>query len=638
MREQANNQTPAARFAGGVPLAADAQRPAGEQAADRSEFLLRLSGLLLELATENLPEPMVRERVRKLAVEAVGGLGACQLSWAAEGECWLLDEENRTGSLPSSGWLIEQLSPAAEQAVRRNTAQVSPLKLPGAARADVSAVMVPVAEVGFNPELLVVLADQCGDPYGGLIDLHRLAAILRGHLKRSSGRPVPADVGALAAIIDLVSRVERSRTQTAAMEVICSDIARHVQCSYVAVATCRGERLGAIRISGGAAIDARSHIHHDFRQALQETLLRNCPGRWPATEETNQLLLAHRQLAASLQCEALVSQPLVTVDGQVVGAWLVAGPKRLIHRPDVERLMHAASPRLASGLEVVGRAEQPLWLRAMRRLPELMLQRRVAMLLLAIAIVAGVLAIPVPYRIRCYCSLNPIERRFAVAPFDGLIARGWVRPGDTVEADQLLAEMDGQSIALELAGVEAEHLKAQRRRSIELAEHNIPELQMATLEVERLAAEQTLLEFRKANLAIRSPISGVVLSGSLERAEAAAVQRGQVLFEIGSAHKWIELEVPTEEIAHVRVGQPVTVWIEGMENRPLQQEIVRIHPRSELRHGRHVFVVELTSELPEDLPLRPGMRGSARIDADRHPLGWNLFHRPYELLVSYWLW
>ncbi len=638
MREQSDNPRPVVEVARVEAVGTQVTPRSGRQTGEGSEFLLRLSGLLLELATESLPERRVRERVRRLAIEAVGGLGACHLSWAADAERWLLAEENRTGSLPPSGWLIEQLGPAAEQAIQRNSSQVWPVTLPGEEKPAVSAVIVPVAEAGFSPELLVVLADHHRDLYGSLIDLHRLAAILRGQLKRTSSGSEPWEAETLAAIIDLVSRVERSSTETAAMEVICSDVARHVQCSYVAIATARGERLGAIRISGGAAIDRRSHIHHDFRQALQEALLRNCPGRWPATEETNQLLLAHRQLAASLQCEALVSHPMVTVDGQVVGAWLLAGPKRLVHSPKVERLMHAASPRLASGMEVVRRAEQPLWLRALRRLPELIAHRRVAMFLVAAIIVAGVLAIPVPYRIRCHCGLNPIERRFAVAPFDGLIARGWVRPGDKVEADQLLAEMDGQSIALELAGVEAEHLKAQRRRSIELAEHNIPELQLATLEVERLAAEQALLEFRKSNLAIRSPISGVVLSGSLERAEAAAVQRGQVLFEIGSSEKWIELEVPTEEISHVRTGQSVTVWIEGMENRPLQQKIVRIHPRSELRHGRHVFVVELSSELPEDLPVRPGMRGSARIDGDRHPLGWNLFHRTYELLVSYWLW
>lgn len=506
MKEQSENQRPAADVSRAVTAGPQGEAVGEFQNAERSEFLLRLSGLLLELATESLPEVQVRERVRRLALEAVGGLGAFHLSVAGNGQGWLLAEEHRTGSLPPSGWLIEQLNPAAEQAIERSTSQVWPITLPGQEQATVSAVIVPVVESGFSPELLVVLADRYGDLYGSLIDLHRLAAILRGYLKRAGDESVPGQSETLAAIIDLVSRVERCATETAAMEAICSDVARYVQCSYVAVATARVDRVGAVRISGGATIDRRSHIHHDFRQALQETLLRGGPGRWPANEETNQLLLAHRQLASSLQCEALVSQPLVTVDGQIVGAWLIAGPKRLVHGSRVERLMNAASPRLASGLEVVRRAEQPLWLRGIRRLPGLIAHRRTLMLTVATAIVAGVLTIPVPYRIRCHCSLNPIERRFAVAPFDGLIARGWVRPGDKVEADQLLAEMDGHSIALELAGVEAEHLKAQRRRSIELAEHNIPELQLATLEVERLAAEQALLEFRKANLDRKSVV------------------------------------------------------------------------------------------------------------------------------------
>ena len=39
-----------------------------------------------------------------------------------------------------------------------------------------------------------------------------------------------------------------------------------------------------------------------------------------------------------------------------------------------------------------------------------------------------------------------------------------------------------------------------------------------------------------------------------------------------------------------------------------------------------------------DYRFRPGMSGSARIDGPKRPLGWNLFHKPWEFLVSRLTW
>ena len=66
---------------------------------------------------------------------------------------------------------------------------------------------------------------------------------------------------------------------------------------------------------------------------------------------------------------------------------------------------------------------------------------------------------------------------------------------------------------------------------------------------------------------------------------------------------------------------------DAIPERSLTATIRRIHPRAELRDGDNVFVAE-ADILNEDGILRPGMRGQARVSTERHPLGWNLFHKP----------
>jgi multidrug efflux pump subunit AcrA (membrane-fusion protein) len=231
-----------------------------------------------------------------------------------------------------------------------------------------------------------------------------------------------------------------------------------------------------------------------------------------------------------------------------------------------------------------------------------------------------------------------VSRRFAVAPFDGLVVSGFVEPGDFVRRDQVLAEIDGRSIRWELSGVVAERHQSLRQREIELAEGNIPETFLAELENERLTSQERILKFKRDHLEIRSPTDGVVLSGSLERSVAASVTTGETLFEIAPLHPMkVEVAIPDDEIAQVKLGSPVSIWIEGQEESPIKGKITRIHPRSETRDADNVFIAEVEHGNEEE-NLRPGMKGSVRIDCDKQPLAWCVFHKPVNYLRSRLTW
>jgi len=362
-------------------------------------------------------------------------------------------------------------------------------------------------------------------------------------------------------------------------------------------------------VSGVQKLDRSSQISRDYLQVLTESSVREQQAIYPPLDANNDHLLnAHQQALVTLQEQAILSQPLVTSDGDEVVA--------------------AASPHVADAIQILRRAEKS----RLSRVTTLVKKKTSVLtrLIVPLGILACVLAmwIPVTYRVRCNAVIEPATRRFAVAPFDGLVLMGFAEPGDLVKQGEVLAEIDGRTIRWELSGVTAERRQSLRQREIELTDRNIPKAFLAELENERLTAEESVLKFKRENLQVRSPVDGVVLSGSLERSEAASVETGQVLFEIGQMDPIkVQLAVPAEDIAQVSVGDPVTIWIDGQEEQPIEAEIARIQPRSEIRDARNVFVAEI--EVDNELErFRPGMKGSVRIDGRKRTLGWTLFHKP----------
>ena len=161
---------------------------------------------------------------------------------------------------------------------------------------------------------------------------------------------------------------------------------------------------------------------------------------------------------------------------------------------------------------------------------------------------------------------------------------------------------------------------------------------LAQLEYEKLAAKLELLQSRNSQLQLRSPIDGVILQGSENELSGISVETGDVLYEVAPLQPiQVEVEIPAEDVAFVQAGQQVRVWIDGLEHESFLGEISLIRPRSELKDSANVFVAELT--IPNSsLRFRPGMAGRARIDSSARPLAWNLFHKPWNYIVSRLSW
>jgi multidrug efflux pump subunit AcrA (membrane-fusion protein) len=140
-------------------------------------------------------------------------------------------------------------------------------------------------------------------------------------------------------------------------------------------------------------------------------------------------------------------------------------------------------------------------------------------------------------------------------------------------------------------------------------------------------------------LEVKAPLSGVVVSGDLRRADGQPVPRGQVLWEVAPLDAMIvEIDVPDREISRVQAGQPVRVRLEAFGAGRWESTLRRVHPQSEQRDGRNVFVVEADIAADRVGELRPGMRGRASIQGERRPLTWIIGHQFWDWLITTLFW
>ena len=575
-------------------------------------------------------EQQLRETFRNIILEHTEGIGVGHVVMD-EFSNWDLAPQNTSGRVPRRNDFVEKFASCCNTTVQRGSIQIE--KFLG-----LDSIYVPIQIGSSRPEVLLLLTEEANTPHA-LFVLEIAVAYLSLWLKEIRTSRSTWKLTSLAALIELVSQIESQPSADNACQVAASELARYLNCGTVAIALLHKGRFKAHALSDNGDVNRHSEAWRAFETTLNEALLRNEKATWPSeSEQSRHLLLAHEQLAKQIGCGAVHSRPLKSVDDSVVGAIVLTGEKELIQGDRLPNFLDAASPRIASALSVVQRAEQTRWQKIKSSVKSQLQTVKGRVWYGAAAVVVGLMLMPVPYRVRCGCQTETTTKRYAVAPFDGLVKRGFVRPGDIITAGQLLAEMDGQQIRLELASVVADANKSRKQREIELSSRNVSASLLAGFETERLQAKQQQLEAQQEHIEIRSPLDGVVVSGSLEKSEGASVRTGDVLFEVAPLESLkIDVAIPASEIAHVRVGDHTRVWIDGMESKSFSGNIERIHPQSELRDGRNVFVAEVTVENQHQL-LRPGMQGHARVDGPSRPLAWNLFHKPWNYVTSRMTW
>jgi hypothetical protein len=462
----------------------------------------------------------------------------------------------------------------------------------------------------------------------------------------------------VAALVDLTGRILECKGEEAAHRSVVAELKRFLGASSVLLGVCPDE-TAACRLAVSSEVSDIDQFSSSTRMteaALQESIARSTASIWPTSDSGNRhALLAHQQFADNVGADSVVGCPLRTATGSNVGAMLVTfgvasgtndqtAPRAIPPEQNALRASNAigflrsGERSIANALNVQSRSFNSLT-RLFRTAIRGMLTIKLARTVLTVAaVVTAVLLIPMDYQVSCNLELQPVSRRFIASPFSAPLEKCFVAPGDIVQEDELLARLDGRELKWELAGIQADVGKARKEYKTHLSEQEFGLAAIARHELERLENRAALLANREDNLEIRSPMAGVVVAGDLKDTEGVPLETGESLFEVAPLDRMVvEIEIPEEDVRHVSQNMKLTFHLDAMPGETLEAQVLRIHPRAEVRDQDNVFIAE--AELANSsTTLRPGMKGVAKVSTGARTIAWNLFHKPAAHITGWLGW
>ncbi len=181
-----------------------------------------------------------------------------------------------------------------------------------------------------------------------------------------------------------------------------------------------------------------------------------------------------------------------------------------------------------------------------------------------------------------FAQLIAVVQIDVVAKVDGEVRVLNVEEGDFVTAGQVLAQLDGDRLRLELNESEANLRKLQRdfERNKDLREKGLlseGDFEKIQFDMEALEAAYNLAKLELDYTYVRAPIDGVISERIVKLGNTIDV--GESLFRVTSLDPLVAyLFVPEREYRSIRAGQPVGIAIDALPDERIVASVTRISP------------------------------------------------------------
>ncbi|MFT5578148.1 MAG: hypothetical protein ACI9WS_000900 [Paraglaciecola psychrophila] len=152
---------------------------------------------------------------------------------------------------------------------------------------------------------------------------------------------------------------------------------------------------------------------------------------------------------------------------------------------------------------------------------------------------------------------------------------------------------------------------------------------------EQIAAELALVSSKLERLLIGSSIDGIIISGDLDQAVGAPVNKGDTLFTVAPLQDYrVEIHVDERDIAYIQSGQQGQLYLHASTDQQLFFTVEQVSPVAISALQKNYFRVDALL-LQQPLFLRPGMLGVAKVNISRKKLIWIWTHRFFDWLQLY---
>ena len=426
-----------------------------------------------------------------------------------------------------------------------------------------------------------------------------------------------------------------------------SELANNLGCTRVSVGFARNHLVRLLAVSHGSNDELQQPAYNTLTAAMDEAMQQGGSVYWPA-EGAPAIRHAHRALLAGRGGSgAIATVPIVHL-GRAVGAITCEWP-----------IVPGDLPALVAGLENnVSLAGPVLYLMVQREMPwhrrlAPALRQRLAMLRgggpravvwttalsLGVLMLAGFLAWPIEHRVGGHARVEGQQMRVLVAPADGYLQAVHARPGDQVQAGQLLLEMSDQDLQLQKRKWASELGQYENTYASALARTDRPAMVIALARVDEARAHLGLVESELARARISAPFAGIVVEGDLTQSLGAPLERGKALMQLAPLDRYrVMLQIDERDIGHVKVGQVGLLSLSALPWDALPIRAVRITPMARPVEGRNVFEVE-TDVTADAERIRPGLEGVGKLAVGTASRGWVWFHGIADWLrLGLWSW
>ncbi|NRB39415.1 MAG: HlyD family efflux transporter periplasmic adaptor subunit [Pseudomonadales bacterium] len=241
------------------------------------------------------------------------------------------------------------------------------------------------------------------------------------------------------------------------------------------------------------------------------------------------------------------------------------------------------------------------------------------------------------YQVVADATLVSAKKQLVTASQDGFIASSHARPGDLIEANQLLATLAGEDLKLEQKKKISNIAQIQKTYNNALGQHDRVKISISLAQLAQARAQLDLIENQLQRLSLRAPFAGLLLTGDLSQSLGSPVNRGDVLFEVASIDDYhLKIAVNESEIVEIKLQQRGRVLLVGLPKKPLHFQIKKITPVVAMENSKSFFIVEAQLDvIPQ--ALTPGMTGVAKIDIEKRSLMWIALHGLFRR-IELWFW
>ncbi|SFE86049.1 membrane fusion protein, multidrug efflux system [Paracidovorax wautersii] len=219
-----------------------------------------------------------------------------------------------------------------------------------------------------------------------------------------------------------------------------------------------------------------------------------------------------------------------------------------------------------------------------------------------------------PVSLEALGELRAVRQVTLSAEVAGRVSAISFKPGQRVKAGTVLVQLDDGPEQADLAAVKAAAAFAQQQfaRASELAATGAQSreiLQQRQAERDQTAAQVQQLEARIRQKRIRAPFDGEL---GLRRIDLGQyLNPGEAAVTLTDLNRlYANFDVPQQELARVKVGQPVQVRIDTAGAEPVQATISAIEPQV----GRDTRNASIQAEVDnKDRRLQPGMYATVAV-------------------------